>query len=166
MGAIDNVPYGTDLLTLLMMQNGSIMVNPATKKVEFNDPAGLQAVSFFSSFADPKKTSYSWNADQPNARDAFLKGKVAYYFGTYADRKMIAASGLNWSVVPMLHLDTRGDKDGLSGGQRFIDTAQFNVGMVSKAATTAKRGTQAWSLLKYFSNSAIVPTYLKSTNQL
>lgn len=166
LGAADNVPYSTDILTLLMMQNGATMIDPATKKVRFNEAPGQQALEFIKGFTDPKKTAYSWNATMPNARDSFLKGKVAYYLGTYADRAAIAASSLNWTVVPMFHLDTRGDKDGATGAQRFIDVPLYSVGMVSRAAQTGRRSTTAWSLLRYFANSNNVPAYLKSTDQL
>lgn len=166
LGTADNVPYATDILTLLMMQNGSTMIDQSTKRVRFNDQAGLDALNFYTSFAQSTKETYSWNIDQPNARDAFLKGRVAYFFGSYADRAVIEKSGLNWSVAPMLHVSERGDKDGPSGNLRFISTARYRVGMVSKSAATAKRSTTAWSLLRYFANSGNVPSYLATTNQL
>lgn len=166
LGAADNVPYASDLLSLLMMQNGAIMVDPSSKKVRFNEAPGQQALEFVTSFSDPKKTAYSWNANLPNARDAFIKGKVAYYLGTYADHAAITGSGINWTAVPMLHLDARGDKDGFTGAQRFIDIARYNVGMVSRSAATGKRSVTAWNLLRFFANSNNVPAYLKSTGQL
>ncbi len=166
LGTSTNIPHANELVTLLMMQNGSKMINTSAKKALFNDAAGLVAIKFYTSFSSPKKATYSWNADQQNALDAFKKGKIAYFFGTYADRASIAASGLNWTTSPMLHLDTQGDRDGVTGNIRFINAAIYNVGMVSKAAQTAKRSVAAWSFLRFLANSENVPAYLKTTDRL
>lgn len=164
MGTSNNVPYATDLLTLLMMQNGATMTS-GDKAVRFREAPGLTALNFYTSFAQSKKTSYSWSEDLPNARDAFLQGKVAYMFGTLADRTQIAASNLNWGVSSMPHLSLQGDLTP-AGQVRFIDTALYNVGMVSKAAQIAGKSKYAWSFLSFISRPNEINTYLQLTGRL
>ena len=164
LGTATNLPYATDLLTLLMMQNGATMETPGGD-VRFREAPGLTALNFFTSFAQSKKTTYSWNEDQPNARDAFLQGKVAYYFGALSDRSAIAQSNLNWGVTSMLHLSTQGDNDP-SGHVRFMDIARYNVGMVSKSSQLNNKAKYAWNFLTFLSNTNQVKQYLDRTNQL
>ncbi len=165
LGTSNNVPYATDLLTLLMLQNGATMTT-ADRHASFNQPPGLIALNFYTSFAQSTKTTYSWDGNQTNGRDAFLQGKVAYYFGTLDDRSVIAAGNLNWGVSPMLHLSSSGDNDSASGGERFIDVARYQVGMVSRAAATAGRGTVAWNFLQFASQANNVSSFLKVTGGL
>lgn len=164
LGTSNNVPYATDLLTLLMMQNGSIMTT-SDNQSRINDDAGLQALKFYLSFAQPRKNTYSWDATQTNARDAFLQGKVGYYFGTLADRTTIAATNLNWGVAPMLHIRPTGDNDGTTS-ERYIDVAKYSVAMVSKASAQAGRSTQAWNFVEFVTQAGNVTPYLQLTSQL
>ncbi len=157
LGTADNVSYSTDLLALLMQQNGATMIDGG--RATFGDENGLSALDFYTSFARETKESYSWNAEQPNALEAFLAGKAVYYFGTHADRAVIAASRLQWGVAPMLQIDR-------SQTSQQVDIARYQLGMVSKASKAAKRSAYAWNFLTYITRSDNVPTYLKATGQL
>jgi len=53
------------------------------------------AVRFFTDFADPVKTVYSWNRSQPHSRDAFLSGTLAIYFGRASEVISIRAGNPN-----------------------------------------------------------------------
>lgn len=165
LGTATNVPYAADVLALLMEQNGAQMVT-TDGHTAFNQPPGLTALNFYTSFATSTKVTYSWDANQSNARDAFLQGKVAYYFGSLADRAAIAASSLNWGVSPMLHLTSEGDNDGLTQSQRIIDVARYQVGMVAKTSATLGHSTTAWSFLQFASQSGNVADFLKAVNGL
>jgi ABC-type glycerol-3-phosphate transport system substrate-binding protein len=165
LGTALNLPYANDLLTLLMMQNGSIMTT-SDRKASLSDDAGMQALKFYLSFAQLNKSNYSWDEQQTNARDAFIQGKVAYYFGTWADRSLIAASTLNWGVSSMLHVRPTGDNDGTTNTERFIDAARYNVAMVAKATTTTGRSVQAWNFVEYMSQPGNASYYLQATGRL
>lgn len=165
LGTANNVPYASDILQLLMLQNGATMVTPESHAA-FNQAPGLTALNFYTSFAQSTKTTYSWDGNQTNARDAFVQGKVVYYIGSLADRATIAASSVNWSVAPMLHLSSQGDNDAATGSTRYIDVARYPVLMVSKASATSGRSTQAWSFLQFASQASNVPEYLDVTGGL
>ncbi len=165
LGTTTNLPYATDLLALLMMQNGSTMITP-DNQAHLNDSASLQALRFFLSFAQPNKNNFSWDATQTNALDAFTQGKLGYFFGTLADRTVMAASNINWGVAPMLHIRATGDNDGQTSTERFIDAAEYQVAMVSKSAASHARSTQAWNFVEYISEAGNVPVYIKATGRL
>lgn len=165
LGTADNVPYASDLLALLMMQNGATMIS-ADGHAAFADQSGQTALDFYTSFATPSKTNYAWSTDLPNARDMFLQGKVAYYFGTFADRTAIAASGLSWGVEPMLHLTTEGDNDAVTHTQRKVDAARYQMLMVSRASVQNNSSVAAWNFLTYLTRTTTAQQYLKATGKL
>ncbi len=59
------------------------------------------AVRYWTEFADPVKPNYSWNRSQKNARDAFLAGTLAMYFGPASELLSIRESNpnLNFDVA-------------------------------------------------------------------
>src|SRR3989344_912354 len=89
-GGSSNVERSSDILSVLMMQNGAPMTD-ATGYATFNKtPAGLEdrttapgieALTFYTDFASPQKEVYTWTENMPNSLDAFIQGKTAYFFG-------------------------------------------------------------------------------------
>lgn len=43
--------------------------------------AAESALRFYTEFANPSKTTYSWNRSLPGSQDAFVSGKLGIYFG-------------------------------------------------------------------------------------
>ncbi|MFA6423063.1 MAG: hypothetical protein WCW17_01270 [Patescibacteria group bacterium] len=91
MGTANNVNRATDILYLLMLQNGAQMVSPDNLTATFNldtktsaggsaNP-GLSALDFYTSFSNSSKPNYSWNSSMPDSIQAFVDGKVAMIFG-------------------------------------------------------------------------------------
>lgn len=89
-GTADNVERATDLLSLLMIQNGQIMEDdagyPAFQKIppaliNAANPPSFQALQFYTDFANPNKDVYTWNSTLPNSLEAFVSGRSAYFFG-------------------------------------------------------------------------------------
>jgi multiple sugar transport system substrate-binding protein len=114
-GTAFNVERATDILTALMVQNGAVMGNesgpqfqriPAALQGVRDTPPAYQASEFYTSFADPTKDTYTWNASQPNSLDAFIQGKIAFFFGyayQYDDIKARAPKlNLGLSKLPQI----------------------------------------------------------------
>jgi len=88
-GTASNVERATDLVSLLMIQNGQTMADnigypefqkiPAGLTREF--PPSFQALEFYTDFANSNKDVYTWNESQPNSLDAFISGRAAFFFG-------------------------------------------------------------------------------------
>lgn len=110
LGEWDNVRHAKAILTSLILGLG----NPITTLREdgalravLNDrgslvtPPAESALRFFTEFADPVKTNYSWNRTLPSSRDAFTGGVTATYFGRASELLSIRAANpnLNFDVA-------------------------------------------------------------------
>ena len=88
-GTSENIERAADLIALLMMQNGTQMVDDRGRAVFDEVPEGgergtlpgLDAVRFYTDFANPTKEVYTWNEDQPDSFEAFTNGTTAMFFG-------------------------------------------------------------------------------------
>lgn len=78
-----NITSANAIITLLMMQNGAKMTDLPPTKATFdqpgadNYPSASKALSFYISFAQPSKSSYSWSDALGNSVQAFEQGKTA-----------------------------------------------------------------------------------------
>lgn len=109
MGTWDNVTHAKGLMMSLIRQLG----NPVIEKGENGyvsvlkdagsgqQPAALSALRFYTDFADPVKTVYSWNSSQPESLNAFVSGRLALYVGRSSELFPIRAANpnLNFDVA-------------------------------------------------------------------
>lgn len=76
------VANASSIMPLLMMQNGAAMTdNPPTlatfdKPDSTNYPSSAKALDFYTSFAKPTKSSYSWSDGFGESTQAFMQGRV------------------------------------------------------------------------------------------
>ncbi|MCC6563773.1 extracellular solute-binding protein, partial [Candidatus Uhrbacteria bacterium] len=90
-GTAYNVERSIDILTALMLQNGTEMATadggpsfhrmPVALQASREEPPSYQATTFYTDFANPTKDVYTWNANQPASLDAFIQGRTAFFFG-------------------------------------------------------------------------------------
>lgn len=109
LGTFNNNNRAKDALALLLMQAGNPIVSrvagvPSVTLKEtlgFAKPPAGEAIAFFLRFIDPANTLYGWNSSQPEARDAFLRGKLALYLGWGSERSRLSAQNpqLNFDLV-------------------------------------------------------------------
>ena len=105
-GSEASIPNAPDLLSLLMLQNGTKMLSDNLSSVAFSsDPsgAGLAAFNFYLQFANAASAYYTWNDNTGNALDAFAAGETAAIFGYHSDLATIQAKApfLNVGIAPM-----------------------------------------------------------------
>jgi len=98
LGVADGIPRAADILTTLIMQYGGEMTSTDNTKAIFNLPApnsnpptfpGQEALTFYTGFSDPSKTTYTYNdtIDRHGNRElpidiqAFMEGKTAMFIG-------------------------------------------------------------------------------------
>jgi len=94
MGDYQNINHAKELLTTLLFQAGNPVVLRNRKdstgdlysiifseKLGFSVAPAQAAVTFYTQFADPSRSVYSWNRSMPDSIDAFIAGEVAMYFG-------------------------------------------------------------------------------------
>lgn len=90
-GVWSNVVHAKEILTLLFMQAGdNIVVRDTTGAPQpvfgsnaqnASENPTQSALQFYTEFANPTKTTYSWNRALRNSTDAFAAGDLALYFG-------------------------------------------------------------------------------------
>ena len=87
LGEFRNVKNAKDILSMLIMQGGSKIVDPVSLKISIDgNGEGIlnpmeNAVIFFNEFSNPTKSSYSWNRALPPSDEMFTNGSLAMYFG-------------------------------------------------------------------------------------
>lgn len=98
LGQFSNIDYAKEILTTLMQQAGSNVVNRKERvnaemgnytitepdlntKGNYLIPPAEAALRFFGQFTDPTKDVYSWNRSLDTDSNQFLSGDLAMYFG-------------------------------------------------------------------------------------
>lgn len=166
MGTMDNVNRATDILSLLMLQNGteifaedrrSSQMDKSGRDAEGRETnPGISALQFYTQFADPAKDSYTWNSRSNNSIDAFTQGKVAMIlsYAYLAETLQEKAPFLNYAVAPVPQIGSPGQK---------INFANYWAEGVSKQS---KNPEIAWQFLKVISSKELLETYYKSVKQV
>ncbi len=156
-GTSDNVERVTDILSVLMMQNGTNMTDSRGRVAFHTIPdgtpdnifPGLDAVNFFTDFANPTKEVYTWNDSFPNSLQAFANGQTAIFFGYSYDIPLLRTMSpkLNFGISKLPQID----------GGREVNIANYWVEGVSKDTEFAD---WAWDFLQYQAKEENVQTYL------
>ena len=105
LGTYENIENARAILSLLFMQAGYKMSERSESGYRSDlmdvrsgmlgaSPAE-SALNFYTEFANPTKTVYSWNRSLPNNRQAFLAGDVALYLGFASERAGLAEANPN-----------------------------------------------------------------------
>ncbi|MDB5224928.1 MAG: hypothetical protein JWO43_550 [Candidatus Adlerbacteria bacterium] len=109
LGEWQNISHAKEILATLFIQAGDPIVQRgaegAPQAVFGLTPAGQatnpsqSALLFYTEFANPSKTTYSWNRALKLSRDLFTAGNLAVYFGFGSEYKLIAAANPNLSFA-------------------------------------------------------------------
>jgi len=152
LGTANNVPYAMDILSLIMMQYGTAM--STGNAVTFNSPEGLEALNFYSYFANPGKEVYCWNENMPDALDSFANGKVAFFFGYPYQVPDIKQRGprLNYGISSFPQITP----------EKETNYADYWLQTVSKNSTAKN---EAWDFIVYATDAKNVTKYLKATGK-
>lgn len=161
-GTADNVERSADLVSVLMMQNGTNMVDDRGRVAFHTIPEGtpqgtfpaLDALKFYTAFANPTKNVYTWNSDYPNSFEAFVNGETAMFFGYSYDIPLIrtAAPKLNFGISSLPQI---------SGG-KLVNYANYWIEGVSKSSENID---YAWNFLEFAADADHVTSYLESANK-
>ena len=145
LGTAENINRSTDILALLMLQNGT----------DIFDKNSEDALRFYTDFANPSKRTYTWNRQMPYSVDAFTEGKTAmminysHHIATIKDK----ATYLNFGISFMPQLKDR----------KFdIDYANYWGFTVSKKS---KAINEAWKFILYLAQEENAKKYLEKTKQ-
>ncbi len=117
LGTARNINRSTDILSLLMLQSGVQMVDDdktrptLNKSITFEGEdyyGGERALEFYTDFANPLKSVYTWNNRMHYSIDAFYEGKTAMMLNYSYHIPTIRAKApyLNFGVAPMPQIKT------------------------------------------------------------
>ncbi len=162
LGTSNNVPFSADILSLLMLQNGTIMTDQSQKSARFNTyqndssnkPVynGTSALTFYTNFAKLGSSAYTWNSDQENALKAFMDGKVAIMvaYEYVAQALYQQTPTLKYDIVPMPQVK----------GAAVVNHASYWTETVTN---NAKRPEYAWDFV--LTIGAQPSSYLSATKR-
>jgi len=154
LGTIDNIDHASEIISLLLIQNGADLKDPngATKKNT------QEALTFYTSFA--LNEGKVWDDQLESSKLAFVKGKLAMYFGYSWDVLEIKAMNpnLKFKVVSVPHLPARNSTianywaEGVSSKTKHPKEAFEFLKFLSKKETLQKLYSEQ-SKLRGFGNA-------------
>ena len=163
LGGANNIERYSDILSILMMQNGSVMmaddgqalfnrIPTALKDQKYNP--GLEALRFYSDFANPAKEVYAWNKNLDNSLDLFIRGKVGIMFGYSYHLLVIKAQApkLNFGITKLPQIE----------GNTPVNFANYWLETVSNKS---KHSSEAWNFIQFATQADQVKTYLAKTKK-
>jgi len=163
LGTSNNVRRSTDIVSLLMMQNGTVMQK--NKNIYFHTipeifpdntyHPGVEAVRFYTDFADPTREVYTWNKTRDDSLVEFSRNNVAFYLGySYDIPEIIAASkgSVNFGISTIPQISSI----------RPVNYANYWVEAVTQKS---KFKNEAWDFILFASDPGMVKTFLTNAQR-
>ncbi len=113
LGTYENIDNARAIISLLFMQAGYGIAGRTASGIEsdltdvkgssFGTKPAESALNFYTEFANPAKTAYSWNRSLPENRLAFLSGDLALYLGYASERADLSEANpnLDFDMAPV-----------------------------------------------------------------
>ena len=164
LGTYNNVNWGTDILSALMMQFGSDIVDIENRLATFNHKSksgntfksiGEEALEFYLQFAKPKNKNYTWNSSFTNSVISFSKSKTAMIIGYSRAIDFIKKQN------PQLNF-------GISNLPNFAHSLyQINYGTTINLVVSnrSKNPRDGWLFLKYLTQNEVADKYFNLTKR-
>jgi multiple sugar transport system substrate-binding protein len=156
-GTAKNVERVSDILSLLMMQNGTAMTDDSGNATFANIPPGASlptppgedALGFYTDFASPYKEVYTWNDNMPDSLEAFSSGRAAFFFGYSYHIPQIRnlAPKLNFAIAKVPQIE----------GNQEVNFANYWVETVS---AKTKHPNEAWDFVQFATKAENAQKYL------
>lgn len=163
-GTAYNINRSTDILNLLMLQNGTEMTDSRGQAAFSSSISGTssdrgavypgeQALTFYTQFADSRSFNYTWNPNMHYSIDAFSEGKTAMMlnYSWNIDTILAKSPKLNFSVSPVPQFENKAPVNfanywGFVVAKNSISKTPPNTASVSNDT----RIKEAWWFLTYF----------------
>ncbi|AKM82237.1 MAG: hypothetical protein UT28_C0001G0431 [Berkelbacteria bacterium GW2011_GWE1_39_12] len=162
LGTPDNVRASADILTLLMLQDGAKMVssnldsaNFANAENVFNGQQfpGAQALNFYTAFANPGNSLYTWNSSITDSLHAFANGQTAMMIDYLAATTDVSRINPNANIgtfsVPQVKETSNP-----------VDYSSYITYTVPKSSPNS---VLAWQFINFIANSASTTAYTSKT---
>jgi len=165
MGTSTNINRSTDILELLMLQNGTQMINDDNTKITFDASQvdaegeafnpGVIATTYYTDFANAQKATYTWNLNQDYSIDAFVSGKTAMMMNYSFRQETLEdkSANLNYRIAPSPQIGE---------GQSEVNYPNYWAMAVSNKT---KYPDQAWEFVEFMTGYDIAKAYLDVTER-
>lgn len=152
LGTSENINRSTDILNALFLQNGLELPLGKPSAVHLGTSAGSNALDFYTQFANPTSSLYSWNPRMHYSIDAFYEGTAAMMvnYSWQYDTVRRKNAKLNFATAPLPQL---------AGKQPFnfanywgfvvAKNKQAPEGTIDKESYEKAREHEAWEFLKF-----------------
>ncbi len=168
MGGWENIAYAKDILAMLFMQAGDPIVvrgsggvlTPTLGTVQDSqntDNPATSALQFYTEFANPVKTTYSWNRSLPKSQDAFVAGDLAIYFGFASDYSVLKERNPNLRLGVAQMPQIQGGGVTLTFGQMTGLAIPRTTGNPTGALLAAQKLTSQQSITSFIAASNLPP---------
>jgi multiple sugar transport system substrate-binding protein len=137
LGTTGNVENFSDILAVMLMQNGATLIAPVGKQAE-------EALLFYRKFSNPSDPVYTWNDSMDNSVYAFASGKVA----------MILAP--SWRVFDVKQINPNLRFKVTSIPQLPGNSTTWASYWAEGVNTKSKNQEQAWQFVKYLTSKEVV----------
>lgn len=162
-GGAYNIERATDILSVLMMQGGTEMMKGDSVKFhqipsmfqDRNHHPGVDALRFYTDFANPAKEVYSWSEDADYSLDMFVQNKLAMMFGySYMiDQIKTRAPQLNFAIAKLPQIENN---------TKQINYANYWLEVVANKTDAPE---EAWDFLHFLAQKDNVKKYLEATKK-
>ncbi|MCL4405429.1 MAG: extracellular solute-binding protein [Patescibacteria group bacterium] len=154
-GTLNSMANATDILNLLFLQEGTQMLDPNTGQATFASQQGQAALSFYTKFAVPGGTYYTWYDPTGSALNSFASGKSAMFLG-YA------------SQIPQIKSQNPNINLGVSAMPQFSLSSQVNYPDYWGLAVSreSQYPTEAWDFINFVTtNQSVADSYAASSGR-
>ena len=162
LGGGENIVRASDILSVLMMQNGTNMLESGRVKFhnipsgfkDKNITPGIDALRFYTDFANPAKEVYCWNNTLENSLDLFIHEKLAITFGYSYMLPQIKSENpkLNFSITKLPQIE-------------YNPTVNFANYWVEAASNKGKYIDEAWDFIQFIAKQDQAKSYLDKTGK-
>ncbi len=155
LGTGDNIPGSDDLLYVLFRQsNVGFTAKSGQAVFNLSQEASSQVMDFYTDFANSTRDTYSWSAEQGDALDAFVAGKVGFFFGYSYHFPVIRARApqFDFRILPLFQLNP----------DNKVNVASYWIQSVLSKST---HQNEAWNLIDFLTHSKATKDYLDQTNR-
>lgn len=91
LGGFSNIENAKEIISAMMMQAGAPIVRNSVVALQNAE----SPVYFYTEFANPSRTTYTWNRSLPNSKQMFISDRLAVYFGFASEAGDIKAKNPN-----------------------------------------------------------------------
>jgi multiple sugar transport system substrate-binding protein len=170
MGTAENINRATDILSLLMLQNGTKMISDNKAMAAFGESVridekvyypGREALRFYTDFSNPSKRTYTWNRQMRYSVDAFIEGKSAIMFNYSHQVPVIKARApyLNFGIALMPQVKDR------NFDVNYANYWALAVSKKDKSVENERIAQEAWRFVNFLTQQSSSKKYLEKTKK-